>query len=85
MSFVFATCEWNRALGFLRSLYPSKVIRDDQLPLLKSLLEEDIVRVQDPAMHQPAQIITGSNYDGELHADSVAEAVDEFMREVHNA
>ena len=49
----FATCERNRALGFLKQVYPSKEITDtpDCAGPLLDLVERDIVRIQDPMMY----------------------------------
>lgn len=62
--FYFATCERPRALRFLQDLYPSSTVEDSgATSTLLDLVGADIVRVQDPAMHSPAQIVPGTNWD----------------------
>lgn len=53
MNIEFATCERNRALGYIQKVYPSKDITDtpDCAGPLLDLVERDIVRIQDPAMY----------------------------------
>lgn len=53
MNIEFATCERHRALAFIRKVYPSKTITDtsDCAGPLLDLVEQDIVRVQDPMMY----------------------------------
>ena len=83
MGFYFASCQPNMALGFIRKMYPSKKISWDDMPLLKVLIGEDILRVQDPDFHQPCQIIAGNKYQPERKQE-VDAAVQEFMVNVHN-
>lgn len=81
---VFASCQWNPyAKSFIEKMYPSKKIEDEKIPKLIKLINEDILRVQDPALHQPCQIIAGSNYSSNKKAE-VEEAIEEFKREVHD-
>jgi hypothetical protein len=76
MNIHFATCERNRALGFLKQVYPSKEITDTPEcagPLL-DFVEQDIVRVQDPNVHGLSpQVIPGTNWD-ESKRDNVVAA-----------
>lgn len=53
MNIEFATCERNRALGYIQRVYPSKVITDtpDCAGPLLDLVEADVVRIQDPMMY----------------------------------
>ena len=53
MNIEFATCERKRALGYIQQVYPSRVITDtpDSAGPLLDLVEQDIVRIQDPAMY----------------------------------
>lgn len=84
MAFQFASCQWEPyAKSFLQKMYPSKSIDEDKIPLLVGLIKRDVLRVQDPMMHQPCQIVAGENYlSGK---DEVDAAIDEFKREVHDA
>lgn len=86
MSFQFASCRWNPyAKGFLQRMYPSKVIDDARIPKLIALINEDVLRIQDPAFHQPCQIVAGKNYSAATHDAAVNEAIAEFKREIHDA
>ena len=59
----FASCQWTPyARSFIVALYPSTIIDDEKIPKLIELIGEDVLRVQDPAMHQPCQIVAGKNY-----------------------
>ena len=62
----FATCERNRALGFLQKLYPGEDITDteDSAKAFLDLVAADIVRVPDPYMHGPrVAIYPSTNWD----------------------
>lgn len=63
MSFAFATCERNRALTFLKKLYPSSIVadEDDSVKDLLDIIEADEIRVCDPDFHG-GQIIQGTNW-----------------------
>lgn len=80
----FATCEWNRAVEFLQKIYPTKTIDENKILKLKKLVEEDILRIEDPDLHKPAKITAGKNYDSCFSTD-VNDAVKEFRMNVHNA
>ncbi len=76
MSFSFATCERQRALGFLQQVYPSRTITDtpESAGPLLDFVAKDIVRVQDPMMHgMSPQVIPGTNWN-ETHRDAVVSA-----------
>jgi hypothetical protein len=84
MSFEFATCDRNRALGFLRQVYPSSTIEDsaDSAGPMLDLVEADIIRIQDPMMHGPRiQVSAGKNWreDAEKRAE-IAAVCAEFHR-----
>lgn len=51
----FATCERQRALRYIQHVYPSKTVTDtpDSAGPLLDLVEQDVVRVQDPQMYGP--------------------------------
>ena len=53
MNIEFATCERQRALGFIQRVYPSNIITDtpESAGPLLDLVEKDIVRIQDPTMY----------------------------------
>ena len=84
MSFQFASCQWEPyAKSFLQKMYPSKTIEEEKIPLLVDLIKRDVLRIQDPDMHRPCQIVAGKEYEsgkGEVDA-----AIEEFKREVHDA
>lgn len=65
MAFYFATCDRQRALGFLKKLYPSAVIEDapESAGPLLDLVERDVMRIPDPDFHQPAQVIPGDAWN----------------------
>lgn len=73
MSFAFATCERNRALGFLKKLYPSSAVEDsdDSVKDLLDLIEADEIRVCDPDFHG-GQIIQGANWNDATHEKATA-------------
>lgn len=76
-TFVFATCERGRALGFLRDLYPGCRVEDEgAVKELLDLVEADVCRVQDPSMHKPAAIVLGRSGTPEdvdrIHAAALA-------------
>ncbi|WP_411887395.1 hypothetical protein [Hydrocarboniphaga effusa] len=82
MSFAFATCDRRRALGFLKTIYPDREVKDtaeDAGPLL-DLVEKDIVRISDPAMHGPnAAIIPSTNWN-ESRRSEVMDVCQRFHR-----
>ena len=63
MSFAFATCDRNRALEFLKKLYPSSTVEDTESSVkdLLDIIQADELRVCDPDFHG-GQIIEGRNY-----------------------
>ena len=78
MAIEFATCERSRALEFIQRVYPSKKITDTPAsagPLL-DLVEKDIVRIQDPALHgnngKIAVSPNAENWDEKYRADVIA-------------
>ena len=77
MGIEFATCERQRALGFIKAVYPSKSITDtpDSAGPLLDLVEQDIVRIQDPMMYGNRIEVSANapNWD-EKHRDSVVAA-----------
>lgn len=81
---VFASCQCNpSAKSFIEKMYPSQKIEDEKIPKLIKLINEDVLRVQDPAFHQPCQIIAGSKYTNDKKAE-VEESLEEFKREIHD-
>jgi hypothetical protein len=62
--FAFATCERQRALEFLKKLYPSANVTDtaDSVKDLLDIIESDEIRVCDPAFHN-GQIIQSYNWN----------------------
>lgn len=76
MGFEFATCNRNRALEFIQYIYPEKGITDtpESAGPLLDFVEQDIVRVQDPAMHgSTINISPATNWD-EKYRDAVVNA-----------
>lgn len=63
MSFAFATCERNRALVFLKKLYPSYTVEDTETSVkdLLDIIEADEIRVCDPDYHG-GSIIQSTNW-----------------------
>lgn len=77
MKFSFATCERNRALGFLQKVLPSKKITDtpESAKNFLDYVQADIVRVQDPYMHgNRIAIIPGNNWDESKRTDILESA-----------
>jgi hypothetical protein len=61
----FATCERNRALSYIQKVYPSKEITDttESAGPLLDMVEEDLVRIQDPMMYgNQIQVIPGKKW-----------------------
>ena len=63
MNFAFATCERQRALKFLKKIYPKSVVEDidSSVKDLLDIIEADELRVSDPNFHR-GQIVQGKNY-----------------------
>lgn len=62
-SFCFATCDRGRALGFLRKLYPNSTVNDEgPTKALLDLVEADVLRIDDPDCHEPAQVRLGRQF-----------------------
>jgi hypothetical protein len=74
MSFMFATCERHRALEFLKALYPSHVVEDTKESWGRVLdcVERDEIRVQDPAFHDPCEIVPGTNWANAFQCEIIA-------------
>lgn len=84
MSFQFASCQWEPyAKSFLQQMYPSTEIDAEKIPLLVGLINDDVLRVQDPNMHSPCQIVAGKNYM-DSKTTEINDAIDQFKREVHD-
>lgn len=78
----FATCERGRALEFIQRVYPSKTITDtpESAGPLLDLVEQDIVRIQDPMMYgKRIEVTPGKKWD-ERHRSTVVVA----GKQVHN-
>lgn len=63
MGFGFATCDRQRALGFLRRLYPSTTVNDtpeDAGPVL-DFVAKDIIRIADPDFHA-GSVVAGTHW-----------------------
>ena len=77
-TYQFATCDRQRALGFIAAVYPNCEISDtaESAGPLLALVERDIVRIQDPEYHaknNTIQVVAGKNWkDG--HRDMVVAA-----------
>lgn len=85
MSLQFASCQWNPyAKSFIQKMYPGKEIMDSEIPLLIALINEDVLRVQDPEMHRPCGIVAGKNYS-DSRSDDIAKAINQFTENVHNS
>ena len=83
MSFNFATCDRNRALGFLQDIYPSQTITDtpESAGQLLDYVEKDIVRIQDPLMYgNKIQVTPATNWNEE-HRNKIVEACEIFHKD----
>lgn len=72
--FMFATSRRDFALDFLRKEHPSRNLTDTNEsagPLL-DLVEADIIRIQDPAYHQPSQVVPGTYWEESWRGEVVA-------------
>jgi hypothetical protein len=72
MGFQFATRNREMAMHHLAKCYPSAEITDEVVAELMPLIEADVVRVQDPDFHQPAQIVPGTNWTEDRRAEVVS-------------
>ena len=64
MSFCFATADRKLALEHLKYLYKTKLTQDSEY--IKEFLDYiglDIIRIMDPMMHDPVEILPGKNWD----------------------
>jgi len=68
----FATCTRYRALDFIREVYPDAADTPASAGPLLDLVEQDIVRVQDPAMHGQVGIIPATNWDESYREAAIA-------------
>lgn len=79
MGFTFATCEVGRGIDFINQMYPSyQDFKKEDLPFFCKLLEEDVLRVQDPNFHQPCRVIAGNNYKADRDGQRVQKAISEL-------
>ena len=82
----FATCERWRALQFLQQVYPSRKIEDTPKsagPLL-DLVEQDLIRIQDPSMYgKRIQVVPGNKWKEEAR-DQVTKACKLFHEDKNN-
>jgi hypothetical protein len=80
MGIVFATCNISNAIRFINSNYPDKKdLTQEDIPKLTNLIKDDVLRVQDPMMHNPCQIILGKKYI-KKHDDAITEAIEELEK-----
>lgn len=82
MHLQFATCERNRALGFLQKLYPSRNLTNiGKTKAVLDLVEQDIFRIPDPSMHGPSVgIFPSTNWD-DTKRDEYIKALTDFRDE----
>lgn len=60
----FATCDRNRALGFLKAFYDNGKVEDKGIiKEVLDLVQADIIRIPDPALHQNGAILPSNNWD----------------------
>jgi hypothetical protein len=76
MTFVFATCDRHRALGFIRRLLPSVQIEDtpESAGPVLDFVEMDIIRIGDPAFHG------GTVYASKGTPEQINEAIEALKR-----
>lgn len=80
MGFMFATCDVDRAFAFINKTYPDRVdFTTEDLPLLADLIQKDVLRVQDPDFHKPAQIVLGKQADMDRDKDAIDAAIGQLM------
>lgn len=74
MSFMFATCDRQRALGFIRKARPSAELHDtpESAGPFLDLIAADVIRVQDPDYHPSCEVVPGKNWDDSRHSEVVA-------------
>lgn len=77
MGFQFATCDKNMAIRHLRLAYPSYEITEESVKNIMPYIVQDIVRIQDPACHYPAQVVAGKNWVEEKR-EEIANAFKQF-------
>ena len=67
----FVTCDRKRALGFIRQVYPTRIVTDtpDCAGIVLDYVEKDIIRIQDPNCHAingTIQVVQGTHLDSSL-------------------
>ncbi len=79
----FATCERQRALKYIKQVYPSRTITDtpESAGLLLDLVEKDIVRVQDPMMHGNRIAVIGGDKWNDSKTEAVTKACEQIDEE----
>lgn len=80
----FATCDWNRAIVFLKNRYPSRKLDENKIPKLKKLVQSDVLRIEAPDFHKAASITRGKKYDISFQAE-ISEALIEFSQHIKEA
>ncbi len=60
----FATCDRKTAMQFLERGYPTRNINfnNESISAMLDLIENDVMRVQDPQMHGSPNLISGQKY-----------------------
>ena len=73
MKIRFATCERSRALNFLKKLYPSKEVTEENAKAVLDFVEQDCFRIPDPDMHgSRVGIYPSKNWDESRRDDYIA-------------
>ncbi len=73
---IFATCDRYKALQFLKDLYPSCEVNEDNTKEILDLVEKDILRVCDPKYHR-GSIIGATNFKPVMQSD-IQEIIERF-------
>lgn len=64
----FATCNRKRAFGFIRAVYPSYEVTEEDCSDVLDAVEQDLIRIEDPFMYGvQILIVIGNEFDSEKH------------------
>jgi len=78
--FMFATCDPRLALRHLKLIYPRHEITEESVKKIMPYIQQDIVRIQDPGCHNPAQVVEGKNW-----VEDKRKQIAEDFKDFHNS
>lgn len=68
----FETSDRQRALGFLKTFYPSAIVEDvGEVARVLDLVARDVFRIPDPSLHPNGAILPSKNMTAEIMPEAV--------------